>query len=413
VLVEASFAALSKRQTMLLLAAMTFGGQESMGIFDHLPDDEAELLRHRAQELLQIPRDKRIPVLVQEIKRLFTLRRRGLWSAEPEQLAKLLAHERPSVVEVMLRVLSQELAEAVTRFLPQGLARRAELRHEVAPEVLQIIRHRLEQALVRAGAGGPSFKFSDVMMLRPRELITLADRLGARALAQALAGLPDGERDAFLAQLRPDQRQVAAPAVAQAAARKLGEADARQLLAHLGRLAPAELVRSAGAQRLVRAMVAQSPQFAERVVERTGGPFGTLLGRWLKEERPRMAGKVDGGRTAVMAELEQLAGAGIIDRPIRLTPPPPKPAKLPAPLPGGQVLIPRPRPAPDRLGRPPAREPSRSAEPPARAGFGGPPSDAPRRDPRPPASTSLQRSVRPGGGPAKGGSGRGPGGGSG
>jgi hypothetical protein len=127
-----------------------------------------------------------------------------------------------------------------------------------------------------------------------------------------------------------------------------------------------------------------------------------------------MAGKVDGGRTAVMAELEQLAGAGIIDRPIRLTPPPPKPAKLPAPLPGGQVLIPRPKPGPDRLGRPPGREPPRSVEPPSRAGFSGTyVPDAPRRGPGPPASTSLQRSLRPGGGPGKGGSGRGPGGGSG
>ena len=59
---------------MLLLTTVTFGGQDSVGIFDHLPDDEGELLRHRAQEILQIPRDRRLPLLVQEIKRLVTAR---------------------------------------------------------------------------------------------------------------------------------------------------------------------------------------------------------------------------------------------------------------------------------------------------------------------------------------------------
>lgn len=110
---EHFFAALSKRQTMLLLTSVTFGGQEAPGGFEHLPDEDAELLKHRAGELLQIPREKRIPLLVQEIKRLVTARRGQLWAADPGRLAALLKQERAGLVEVVLRALPASLADSV------------------------------------------------------------------------------------------------------------------------------------------------------------------------------------------------------------------------------------------------------------------------------------------------------------
>ena len=112
------FTSLSKRQTMMLLTAITFGGQEGISALEHLPEDEAELLQHRAQEISQIPREKRIPLMVQEIKRLVRDRRGQLWSADPERLAGLLKRERLAVVEVVLRALPAALADAVRSLLP-------------------------------------------------------------------------------------------------------------------------------------------------------------------------------------------------------------------------------------------------------------------------------------------------------
>src|SRR5690606_10072530 len=142
------------------------------------------------------------------------------------------------------------------------------------------------------------FKFSDVLLLKSREVLTLIDRLGARALAQAVAGLPDAERDGFLARLNPAQRQVTARLAAAVATRALNEADAKTLIASFGADAdPSEGLRSAGAQRLARASLAQSPEFAARLVERHPGALGQLLLKWIREERPRISGRIDGGRT--------------------------------------------------------------------------------------------------------------------
>ncbi len=338
---------------MLLLTAVTFGGQDSVGIFDHLPDDESALLKHRALELLKIPREKRIPLLVQEIKRLVTTRRNQGWAADPEALARVLQKERPALVEVVLRALPQGTAQAVRGLLPQ--AAQAKLVREVKPQILNLVRWRLEEAV---GAGRkPGFKFSDLLLLKSRELLTVCDRLGVRALAQAMAGLPSAEREELFNKLGPDLRPLAVRASQAAAQRPLSEGDARSLIAmHAGDREPSDAVRSAGAQRLARACLAQSPEFAARIVERHPGAMGQLLVRWIREERPKVNGRIDGGRADVVAELDRLEQKGVIDRPVRLPPPPklqPQTRASAAPpdlvaaaqaprasLPGGKLLVP-------------------------------------------------------------------------
>lgn len=345
---------------MLLLTTVTFGGTESIGAFDHLPDEEGELLRHRAQELLKIPREKRIPLLVQEIKRLVTARRGQVWSADPERLAQVLRRERPLLVEVVLRALPFATADAVRKHLPPA-GEPVKLVRDIKPQILNILRWKLEEGLVRAAPKRPGFKFSDLLLLKSREVLTVCDRLGARSLALAIAGLPEQEREAFLARLNPDQRHFAAKLATHASARALRPEDARQLLAvHHGEKDPAAAIRSAGAQRLARASLAQSPEFAARLMERHPGPFGALLLKWIREERPRITGRVDGGRTDVVQELERLEQKGIIDKPVRLAPPPrkeppPRPASSQPPsaaksraapnLPGGRLMAPPPRPS--------------------------------------------------------------------
>lgn len=355
---EQYFASLSKRQTMLLLTAVTFGGANCIEALDHLPDEEAELLKHRAQALLQIPRDKRIPFLVQEIKRLVTARRRQLASADPARLAKVLFGERHALVEVVLRALPSQIADPVRK---EVKSEPVKLQREVRPDILSIIRWKLEDAIRQSAPKGAGlFKFSDLLTLQSRELLTIADRMGARALATAIAGLPDADRDTFLAALPPDQKSLAQRASDAGKSRKLTEEDSRTVLEmHNAIKEPSAGMRSAGAQRLARAALAQSPEFAARLLERNAGEFGKLLIRWMREERNKPV-RGDGGRMDIVEQMERLAQRGVIDRPMRLPPPAPKPPHPSGQMPGGQLVAPRPQ--DKRLPAPPEKRLSQQIE---------------------------------------------------
>ncbi len=325
---------------MMLLTAITFGGQEGVAALEHLPEEEAELLQHRAQEILQIPRDKRIPLMVQEIKRLVKDRRGQLWSADPERLAGLLKRERAALVEVVMRALPAPLAEAVRTHLPN--MGKVKLTREVRPEVLDIVRWKLEERLSREASAHVPFKFTDVLLLQTRELLTMCDRLGARVLGPALAGIPDGEREPAFVVLPPHLRQLATRAVTANAPRKLAEEDARAQLEQYGGMENlAAAIRSAGVHRLARASVAQSAEFASRLVEKHRSEFGQVLARWVREERAKPTTRGDGGRTDIVTDLERLAARGLIERPVRLTPPRP-PALGPPPSMSGKAVVPPP-----------------------------------------------------------------------
>ncbi|NOK20337.1 hypothetical protein [Corallococcus carmarthensis] len=361
---DSFFTSLSKRQTMMLLTAVTFGGQESMAALEHLPDEEGALLRHRAQEILQIPREKRLPAVVQELKRLMKDRRGQLWTADPERLAALLQRERGALVEVTLRALPGNMADAVRGHLPPS---RVKLTREVRPQVLDIIRWKLEEALSREVAGqSAGFKFADVLNLQTRELLTVSDRLGARVLGPALAGLPEEELNGLMESLPPDLLQLASKSVAANAPRKLPEEDARaQINLHEGFSRLAGAIRSAGVQRLARACVAQSPEFAARMLEKHRGEFGHLLAKWVREERSRPTARGDGGRTDIVMDLERLAVRGLIERPVRLTAPPPRPSAVLPPPPGARKpAAPAPGARPEAPGARPAAPGARPVAPP-------------------------------------------------
>lgn len=361
---EQIFASLTKRQQMLLLTSLALGGQDAVDSFGHLPTEEEELLKYRAPMLLQIPRDKRISFLTQEIKRLVMQRRKQLGSAEPEQLAAVLNGERPGLIEVVLRSLPSDLADATRRALP---GHRADSDADIRPDIQSIIRARLEEQIRAKAPPVGIFRFSDVMTLQQRELLAVIDRMGARVLATAVAGLLEIDRDQFLAKLPPDQRNLAARAAEAGKAKRLTEDDSKLVLDMHGAIEnPSQGMRSAGGQRVIRAAIAQSPDFAQRLVDRhQGSDLGKLLARWLRDEMHRPV-KADGGRMDIVEQLERLAQKGVLDRPIRL-PPPLKPTPrlgaaenalsgvLPAlrsqaasrqglpkvgPLPGGQVVAP-------------------------------------------------------------------------
>lgn len=389
---EQFFTSLSKRQTMLLLTSLAFGGSEAVQAYEHLEQNEEELLKHRAAGIAQIPRDKRIPLLVQEIKRLVTQRRRSFGSADPKRLAAILRKERPTLVEVVLNAMPADLASAVRVEL--GNPSPLKLIRDIKPDVLSIIRWKLEDALRSNAPQVGSFRFTDLMTMQQRDIFAVADRMGARVLATAVAGLNDEERQAFLGALPPDQRNLAARAAEAGAARRLTEKDAKLVLEMHGALETPSLgMRSAGVQRIVRACYAQGPEFAQRFAERHQGELGKLLGRWLKEEKGKPV-KADGGRMDIVEQLERLAQKGIVDRPMRLPPPMNAPAKPPPPILKPPPAAPQSSPSSPNsrvLVAPPSRKPSSGAMPPAAPQKQQPPAPQALPPRRPPTSAPLQR----------------------
>jgi plasmid stabilization system protein ParE len=322
--VEHYFASLSKRQTMLLLASVVFGGAQDDEAFGFLPEEEAELLKHRSEAFRSIPKEQRIPFLVREMRRMLSMRRRRLATADSEHLAGFLAKEKPVVAEVVLRTLPSLLAHSVQAVLP-GF-RETQLHKEPKAEVLSIVRWKLEEELQNSSVSA-FFQFGDLMGLQARELITICDRMGARVFATALAGLPSGERQSFLEALPPDQRMLAQKACDAVKARHLQASDARRLLElYHAAESPSAALRSAGARRVMRACLAESVDFASKMARRHEGELGRLLSHWFDGEKGKQT-QGDGGRADILEQLEFLARRGFLERPLIL----PKPKEAPKP----------------------------------------------------------------------------------
>jgi hypothetical protein len=216
----------------------------------------------------------------------------------------------------MLRALPASVAAEVRREMAPSHSSPKEVR----PEVLNILRWKLEQALDRSSAGRPRFRISNLAQLRTRELLALLDALGASAIARFFRVLSEGEREGFLAGLWPDQRATLLAEVEVRQDFTISEEEGRAHLSNYGPENPSDALRSAGARILARACLSYSPEFASRIVEKNPGLLGRLLVRWMAEERKEVAQPGDHGRTLVLHALEALCRKGVIQHPVRWKP---------------------------------------------------------------------------------------------
>src|SRR5512137_1990091 len=68
------YQSVGRRDAMLLLTSIFFAGSQAGELFEFLPDETTTRLNEHAEKLLALPREKRLALLVREMRRLMSIR---------------------------------------------------------------------------------------------------------------------------------------------------------------------------------------------------------------------------------------------------------------------------------------------------------------------------------------------------
>ncbi|MEZ4272566.1 MAG: hypothetical protein R3C68_14400 [Myxococcota bacterium] len=188
------FQPLSDREAMILLTTLTVGGSEAISIFAHLPSDAAARLQDKAQALLEIPSDKRVPFMVKEMKQAISDKGlRGVERVDPSWILQSMRGENPRVVASILVSLSPSTVRSVLRRLPSGVRRHLPPKDDFAkapPELIRAVRQIFEARFHRMPmASGKSFSFRDIIHLERKALYRVMRDLGLIELGQAFVAV--------------------------------------------------------------------------------------------------------------------------------------------------------------------------------------------------------------------------------
>ena len=188
------FEPLDDRETVLLLTTLTVGGSDELSIFAHLPAARQARLEEKARALAQIPKEKRVALIVHEMKQAFATRGwRGIERADPSWLLQGLKGESPRVVAAVLVSLPAPTMRAVLARLPRGIRQRLPSKEEmqcVSAELIRAVRQMFE---LRFAPMPPPparcFSFQDIFHLERSEIYRLMRDLGLIELGQAFVSV--------------------------------------------------------------------------------------------------------------------------------------------------------------------------------------------------------------------------------
>jgi flagellar motor switch protein FliG len=287
---------LSRRQQTLLLTMMSFGGSNSVELLALLPDDEANALREKAQKLEEIPKDKRIPLMVRQLRQMMSFRMaKGLEGVEPSWLIAGFRGESPRTVAIVLlhmpssisRQIQSRLPEAVRNAMPSRKSLKA-----VPLDVVKLVRARFDAKFASMPVEHEldTLAFRDIILLTARELVSLIRKLGADELACAFVSVGKRALAELLRRLPPEHAEELIAAV-----KKVAGEDAMELKSAQAFLAKVlgnfhntdELFQKAGLYRLTRAVAAEDHVFVRQLGQRFPRAHGRLLHEYLQRIRSR------------------------------------------------------------------------------------------------------------------------------
>lgn len=337
---------LDRRQQTLLLTALSFAGSQAHELWQFLPDQDATALQEKAAKLEEIPREKRVTLMIRELKGLMNFRAvKGLDGVEPSWLAAGFKGESPRVIAAVLAYMPSSLSRQIVSRLPENVQRAIPPRDalkDVPMEVIKLVRSRFEQKFIVMPLERElsDMAFSDVVLLTARELITLVRSIGADEIACAFLAVGKRALAEYLSKLPPQDGEELLAAVRRADVKDSMELKSAQ--AFLGKVLAAgpgarggsgaipratangsgvafanteELFQKAGLYRLARAVSVEDPVAIRQLVQRFPRAHGRLLLEYLERVRERELddASVRRLRDQILAALVNLSQRGKID----------------------------------------------------------------------------------------------------
>jgi flagellar motor switch protein FliG len=314
---------LDRRQQTLLLTLSSFGGSGARDLLAHLPDEEARALADKAARLDEIPKEKRVPLMVRELKQLMSFRAmKGLEGVEPSWLSAGFKGESPRVIAIVLLHMPSSIARQVVARLPEAVRRALPSREElkgVPMEVVKLVRARFDAkfATMPLEGGLTELRFQDVILLNARELVTLVRHVGADEIACAFLAVGKRALAEFLSKLRPEDAEELVAAVKRTPARDQMEKKAAQgfLAKVLGAFHDTdELFQKAGLYRLARAITVEDALYVRQLAQRFPRAHGRLLNEYLAraQELPFEDGAIRQLRDQLLDAVVELSSRGKI-----------------------------------------------------------------------------------------------------
>ncbi|MBI5497035.1 MAG: hypothetical protein HY904_18620 [Deltaproteobacteria bacterium] len=317
---------LDREQSALLLATLTFGGKDGMALLDLLPDEISAPMKAKSQKLLEIPKEKRIPLMLRELKQYMQYRHtRGIEGVDPSWLAAGFRGERPRVVAAALMHMPASLARQIVERLPPELKRDLPPRSEfqnVPLAILKLVRARYDEKFASmpvVDTDIQSLGFRDLVLLEGKELVSVCravgiDELacafaavGKRALAELLARLPKGNAEELIAAVR----RVASQDVEEV---KVAQRFLSRVLD--GFTHTEELFQKAGLYRLAKSLAYEDPELVRQMCQRFPRAHGKLLMEYItkaKESRDSLTqDRSYRTQDVVLDQVKELAGRGKI-----------------------------------------------------------------------------------------------------
>jgi flagellar motor switch protein FliG len=273
---------------------LSFGGSQSKELFSLLPDDVAQALALKAAKLEEIPKEKRVPLMVRELKQMMTFRAiKGLEGVEPSWLSAGFKGESPRIVAIVLLHMPSSIARQVTARLPEAVRDAMPSREELKPvplSVVKLVRARFDAkfASMPLERDVAELRFGDLVLLTAKELVSVVRHVGADEIACAFLAVGKRALAEFLSKLAPEDAEELIAAVRRADIKDQMELKAAR--GFLGKVLEAfnntdELFQKAGLYRLARAISVEDATYTRQISQRFPRAHGRLLGEYLAKVR--------------------------------------------------------------------------------------------------------------------------------
>jgi hypothetical protein len=317
------FEPLDERDTMLLLTTLTVGGSDEVGVFAYLPADRRARLEEKSRALLAIPKEKRVPFIVHEMKQALAFKGlRGAERVDASWLIQGLKGESPRVVAAVLVSLPAPTVRAVLEKLPAGIRQRLPPKEEmkrVPVELLRAVRELFEARFAPMPAPSPKgFGFRDVLLLERQDIYRLMRDLGLVELGQAFVSVGKMALAELCRRLPQERAEELVAAVRSAPQVDLPELKSAQRF--LSRVVvnftdTEEFFQKAGLWRLAKASRLEGEAFRAAFRQRVPREVGQLFESYL-EKAGDMEDLGDDVlrrlQDAILLRLRELARRGVI-----------------------------------------------------------------------------------------------------